>query len=104
MHARLARYTFSGDAQDLARRAEEGMLPVFRSQPGFRAYSLIDSDGELMSFSAWDSAEQAEAASSAAAQWVAENMAGEIELKEARVGEVLLSTPLGVSTTAGVTA
>jgi len=80
------------------------MLPVFRSQPGFRAYSLIDSDGELMSFSAWDSAEQAEAASSAAAQWVAENMAGEIELKEARVGEVLLSTPLGVSTTAGVTA
>ncbi len=57
-----------------------------------------------MSFSAWDSAEQAEAASAAAAQWVAENMAGEIELKEARVGEVLLSTPLVVSTTAGVSA
>jgi len=37
-------------------------------------------------------------------QWVAENMAGEIELKEARVGEVLVSTPLGVSTTAGVSA
>lgn len=104
MHARLARYAFSGDAQDLARRAEEGMLPIFQSQPGFKAYSLIESDGEILSFSAWDSAEAAEAANAAAAGWVAENMASEIDLREARIGEVLLSTALGVSTAAGVTA
>lgn len=104
MHARLARYAFSGDAQDLARRAEEGLLPIFQSSPGFRAYSIIQSDGEILSFSAWDSAEQAEAANAAAAGWVAENMAGEIELTEKRIGEVLLSTALGVGTTAGVTA
>ncbi len=104
MHGRMARYTYSGDAQELARRAEEGMLPIFSAQPGFRAYSLIESDGEIISFSAWDSAEHAEAANVAAASWVAENMAGEIELKEARLGEVLLSTALGVSTTAGVSA
>ena len=104
MHGRMARYGFTGDVQDLARRAEEGMLPIFQAQPGFRAYSLIESDGEIFSFSAWDSAEQAEAANAAAAGWVAENMAGEIELKEARVGEVVLSTTLGVSTAAGVTA
>ena len=104
MHGRMARYTYSGDVQELARRAEEGMLPIFRAQPGFRAYSLIDSEGEIISFSAWDSAEHAEAANAAAASWVAENMAGEIELKEARLGEVLLSTALGVSTTAGVSA
>jgi heme-degrading monooxygenase HmoA len=100
----MARYTFSGDAQELARRAEEGMLPVFRSQPGFRAYSLLESDGEIISFSAWESAEQAEAASAAAAAWIAQNMAGEISLREARVGEILLSPTLGVSTVAGVTA
>lgn len=104
MHGRMARYTYSGDVQELARRAEEGMLPIFSAQPGFKAYSLIESDGEIISFSAWDSAEHAEAANTAAASWVAENMAGEIELKEARVGEVLLSTALGVSTTAGVSA
>ncbi len=104
MHGRMARYTFSGDAHELARRAEEGLLPIFQSQPGFKAYSIIESDGEIMSFSAWDSAEQAEAANAAAAGWVAENMASEIDLKETRIGEVLLSTPLGVSTTAGVTA
>jgi len=104
MHGRMARYTYSGDAQELARRAEEGLLPIFQSQPGFKAYSIIESDGEIMSFSAWDSAEQAEAANAAAAEWVAENMTGEIDLKETRIGEVLLSTPLGVSTTAGVSA
>ena len=104
MHGRMARYSYSGDARELARRAEEGMLPVFRSQSGFKAYSLIESQGEIVSFSAWASAEDAEAANAAAAAWVAENMAGEIELKEAVVGEVLLSTALGVSTTAGVTA
>jgi len=104
MHGRIARYGFTGDPQDLARRAEEGMLPIFQSQPGFKAYSLIESDGEVLSFSAWDSAEHAEAANAAAAAWVAENLASEIELREARIGEVLLSTTLGVSTAAGVTA
>jgi heme-degrading monooxygenase HmoA len=100
----MSQYGFSGDAQDLARRAEEGMLPIFRAQPGFRAYSLIESDGEIFSFSAWESSEQAEAANKAAASWVSENMAGKIQLKEARVGEVLFSTTLGVTTMARATA
>ena len=101
MHGRMARYTFTGYAQELAQRAEEGMLPIFQAQPGFRAYSVIASDGEIMSFSAWDTADQAEAANAAAASWVAENMT-DIELTEARIGEILFSTTLGVSTKAGV--
>ena len=103
MHGRMARYAFSGDAQELAQRAEEGLLPIFQAQPGFKAYSVIASDGEIMSFSAWDSAEQAEAANVAAAGWVAENMT-DIALKEARIGEILFSTTLGVTATAGVSA
>jgi len=103
MHGRMARYTFSGDAQELARRAEGGMLPIFQAQPGFRAYSLIRSDDEILSFSAWESVEQAEAANAAAAGWIADNMADEIELKEARTGEILFSTTLGVSTRVGAT-
>lgn len=104
MHGRMARYTFTGDALTLAQRAEEGILPIFQSQPGFKAYSLIESDGEIMSFSAWDSAESADAANAIAAKWTAENMAGEIELKEARIGEILIGTALGISTKAGITA
>ncbi|MBM2822517.1 MAG: hypothetical protein HW413_1263 [Thermoleophilia bacterium] len=104
MHGRMARYTFSGDAQELARRAEDGLLPIFQAQPGFKAYSVIESDGEILSFSAWDSAEQAEAANAAAADWVAENMTDDIDLKETRIGEILISTALGVTTKAGATA
>lgn len=104
MHGRMARYTFSGDAQELARRAEDGLLPILQAQPGFKAYSVIESDGEILSFSAWDSAEQAEAANAAAADWVAENMTDDIDLKETRIGEIVISTALGVTTKAGATA
>jgi hypothetical protein len=102
MHGRIARYSYSGDIQELTRRAEEGMLPIFEAQPGFKAYSLIESDGEIISFSAWDAPGAADAANAAASKWVSENMAGEIELKEARIGEVMLSTTLGVSSKAGI--
>ena len=104
MHGRIARYTLSGSAQELARKAEEGLLPIFQSQPGFKGYSVVESDGEIFSFSAWGSAEQAEAANIAAADWVAENMTGDIQLMESRIGEILVSTTLGVSTTAGARA
>lgn len=88
----------------MARRAEEGMLPVFQSQPGFKAYTLVESDGEVISISSWDSSASADSASSLAAEWIAENMSGEITLEEVRVGEILFSTILGVSTKAGSTA
>jgi heme-degrading monooxygenase HmoA len=80
------------------------MLPIFQSQPGFKAYSLLESGDEIISFSAWESADDAEAANRAAASWVAENMADRIELKEARVGEIMFSTTLGVTTKAGASA
>ena len=101
MHGRMARYTYSGDVQELARRAEDGMLPIFQAQPGFKAYTVVVLDDEIMSFSAWETAEHAEAASAAAAGWVAENMT-EIDLKEARTGEIAFSTALGISTKAGI--
>ena len=104
MHARIAKYTFTGDVQELARTAEEGMLPIFQAQPGFKAYSVIDIGGKIMSFSAWESAEAADAANAAAAEWVAENMAGTVELQATHIGEILFSTALGVSTLTGARA
>ncbi|HEY7692788.1 MAG TPA: hypothetical protein VH816_10650 [Gaiellaceae bacterium] len=104
MHGRFARYTYTGEVEELARKAEDGLLPIFQSQAGFKAYSVAESDGEIISFSAWDSAEAAEAANAAAAEWVAANLSGQLDLKEARVGEILFATALGVSTKAGATA
>ena len=77
-------------------------MPTFKSMPGFKAYLVVESEGEIISFSAWETEEQAEQANIAVADWAAENMAGEIELTESRFGEILISTALGVSTTAGV--
>ncbi len=96
MHVRMARYTTSGDINELIARAEEGMLPLFEGAAGFKAYSIAVSGDEIFSFSVWDSAEDAEAANAAAAGWVAENMS-EITIVESNIGELMLSTTLGVS-------
>jgi len=105
MVGRLATYNLSGDARDLARRAEEGILPIFRSQSGFRSYSVaLGDDGRIYSMSAWDTHADAEAGSEAAASFVAENMAGELELVGVQYAELLFNTALGVSTLAGATA
>jgi hypothetical protein len=104
MHARIATYRISADAHELARKAEEGMLPIFQAQPGFRAYNLVVSGDTVTSMTAWDSAEQAEAATSASAGWVADNIADDIELIDIRYGEILLATALGVSPAAAARA
>jgi heme-degrading monooxygenase HmoA len=93
----MARYTTSTDPHELIQRAEEGLLPIFESQPGFKAYSVAATEDEIFSFSVWESVEQAEAANEAVAGWVAENMADEITITETTYGELLLSTTLGVS-------
>jgi hypothetical protein len=93
----MARYTTAADPHELAQRAEDGMLPIFEAQSGFKSYSLAVSGDELFSFSVWDSQAAAEAANEAAADWVAGNMADDITLAETIVGELLLSTALGVS-------
>jgi hypothetical protein len=96
VHIRMARYRTESEPRDLARRAAEGMLPIFEQQAGFRSYALAAAGDEVWSYSVWDSAESAEVASALAAGWVAQNMPSELKLIERKVGELLLSTALGV--------
>jgi hypothetical protein len=98
MQARMATYSFSGDADELARRAEDGILPILQAQPGFKAYSVAIGDGEVLSMSVWETREEAEAGSEVVASWVAENMAEDISLNAVRYAEIKFSTTLGVST------
>ena len=103
MHGRMAKYTYTGDAQELARIAEEGILPIFQGISGFKSYSIAANDDVLISFSAWESADDAEEANKTVASWVAENMADKIELIETQIGEIFVATAIGVSTKAGIT-
>src|ERR1041384_4852308 len=100
----MATYRASGDPQELARRAEEGILPQFREQQGFRSYSVAIDGNDVLSLSVWDTRAAAEAGSEVAAEFVRTKMAGELELIEKRLAEVAFSTTLGVSTMATATA
>lgn len=98
MVARIAIYGFTGDAQELGRRAEAGILPILEAQPGFQSYSVAIGEGKVFSSSAWDSRAEAESGSAAIASWVAENMT-EISLAgDVHYAEVAFSTSLKVST------
>ena len=44
MHVRVARMSYTGDIDDLAQRAEAGMLPIFRAADGFKACSVAAAD------------------------------------------------------------
>jgi hypothetical protein len=101
MHARMARYSFSGDPLEIARKAEDGMLPIFTSSRGFRAYSIFQFDDEIVSISAWETKEDADEANRIAGEWVTENLADRVQLQEMRIGEIHLATAIGVGTRAG---
>jgi heme-degrading monooxygenase HmoA len=92
-HIRIGTYAItSGTAKEVADLAREGMLPVFRAQPGFRSYGLAETeDGKIVSVSLWDSAGQAQQANDLAASWVRENLAGKVRLEGAHVGDFLFN-------------
>src|SRR5438128_2739476 len=98
MVARIATYSFTGDADELGARAEAGILPILKAQPGFQSYAVAIGEGKVFSSSAWNSRADAETGSAAVATWVAENMT-EISLGgDVHYADVAFSTSLGVST------
>ena len=90
-HLRIGVYALTdGTTKDVADRAREGMLSVFRGQPGFQAYGLAEAEnGRMISVSLWDSADQAQKANDVAASWVRENLGDRIRLESAQVGDFL---------------
>jgi quinol monooxygenase YgiN len=92
-HECIAVYKLQASASDMVRRAEEEMLPIFRQQPGFIAYELIETGTDsLISISTWQSQEQANEATKSAALWVKENLGFMLIVIENYVGEVVLSS------------
>ena len=92
-HKRIAVYTITrGTAREVANLAQEGLLPIFRRQPGFLAYEGVAVGTDtIISLSTWQSAEQADAATRQAADWVRQNIADRIRLVNNYVGDVLFS-------------
>ena len=90
-HIRLAIYDqTSGTAEEAAEIARKGLLPIFKSQPGYVRYEVGKLDtGGIVSFSIWETSDEAQSAVDLAASWVAENLADRISLREGHVGDLL---------------
>jgi hypothetical protein len=54
-YGRCVIYTYPSDVQDLAERAREGILPIFKQRPGFLAYGVMVQGDQIVSMSAWNS-------------------------------------------------
>ena len=90
-HIRLALYDMkSGTAEEAAEIARKGLLPIFKSQPGYVRYEVGKLDnGGIVSFSIWETGDEAQNAVDTAASWVAGNLADRISLRENHVGDLL---------------
>ena len=97
MVARIATYSYTGDGQELSKRAETGILPLLQEQAGFRSYAVAFSEDKVFSSSAWDSRGEAESGSAAVASWVAENMTEISLIGSVEYATIAFSTALGVS-------
>ena len=95
MHARVAFFRLkSGSFEEVVRAAEGpgGLLDIFREQPGFQSYELIETGSGLVSISHWDSSGQADAASRVAAAWAASHIDELVKIQQSDIGEVVLSS------------
>jgi hypothetical protein len=76
MFTSIRKYTVKhGSADELAQRVRESFVPLLRQMEGFRGYYLLDGGPDvLISISMFDSADEALASSTKAADWVRNNV------------------------------
>jgi len=89
-HLRIALYDMkSGTAEEAIDIARNGILPLFEQQPGFVRYEVgtLDSGG-IVSFSIWETGDEAQRAVDLAASWVKENLASRVQLREEHIGNM----------------
>jgi heme-degrading monooxygenase HmoA len=82
-----------GSAPELARRVQDGFVPLIRQIQGFKGYYLLDGGPDvLITISMFDSADEALASNETAANWVRNNVLEFTKgMPEVMVGDVLIA-------------
>jgi heme-degrading monooxygenase HmoA len=82
-----------GSAEELARRVQEGFVPLIRQMPGFRSYYLLDGGPDvLITISTFDSVDEAVASNEISADWVRNNVLEFTKgMPEVMVGSTLIA-------------
>ncbi len=93
-HSRIAVLKFrAGAADEALAKGQAGLLPIYRSQPGFVAYGAVKtSDDSGVTISVWETREQAQAAAETSASWVQNNISSLLESVQNLVGDVSFFT------------
>jgi antibiotic biosynthesis monooxygenase len=94
-HFRVALYDVtSGTADEVISIARAGFRPIFEKQPGFVRYEVGSLDnGGIVSFSIWETAGEAQRAVELADDWVRDNLADRVRLREEHTGDVAWDDP-----------
>jgi heme-degrading monooxygenase HmoA len=80
MHAAIRRYKAKpGSASELARRAQEGFVPLVSGLPGFIAYYGLAVDNDVVTVSIFEDQAGEEESTRRAAEWVKHNLAEFLE-------------------------
>jgi heme-degrading monooxygenase HmoA len=82
-----------GSTKELARRLQDGLVPLLRQMPGFKGYYLLDGGPDVfISIRMFESADEAFAANESAANWVSNNAAEFTKgMPEVMVGNALIA-------------
>jgi len=76
MYATVRRFEGVTDPREVARRVNEGLVPVISQIPGFLAYSWVDAGGGVMvSINLFENQAGAEEANRQAPDWVRQHIA-----------------------------
>jgi hypothetical protein len=79
-YARITVYQIQASTipiDEVIRRNQAGMLPIFRNQPGFVGYGIVKAgEDSVISISFWQSRQDADTAGQVAASWAKDTLAG----------------------------
>ena len=94
-HFRVALYDLiSGTSEEVVEIARAGFVPIFETQPGFVRYEVgVLDDGGIVSFSIWETGDEAHHAVELAADFVRDNLANRVRLRDEHTGDVAWDDP-----------
>lgn len=96
MHVVIRKFPNMQNVTEAARRAETGLGPILKTQPGFKGYYVIALEGGGGgSISLFDSADAAKASQQRAMSWIKENLTelGGGAEPDVTIAEVLAHVP-----------
>jgi heme-degrading monooxygenase HmoA len=93
-HTRIALYDIkSGTFDDIVSQARAGLVPLYKSSPGFLNLGVAKIDkAAFVSLSTWETRDQADKATTMAADWVKANGREQYALRENFVGDLAIDT------------